>query len=68
MQIRMHIIEESKAEYNEMPQEWTDCESIPDHHCCMKCGTLVDSEGKEAIKEPRFMKITNHLNPLQLFK
>jgi hypothetical protein len=30
----------------------------------MKCGTLIDKEGKEAIKEPRFMKKTNHLDPM----
>ena len=25
MQVRMHIIEESRAEYSEMPQEWIEC-------------------------------------------
>lgn len=68
MQIRMHIIEESKAEYNEMPQDWVPCQIQKGEKCCMKCGTLVDTEMREAIKEPRFMKNTNHLEPMQLFK
>ena len=69
MQIRMHIIDESKAEYGEMPQEYVKCQcDYISSHCCMKCGALIDNCGKEAIKEPRFMKNTNHLVPLSLFK
>jgi hypothetical protein len=68
MQIRMHIIEESKAEHSEMPQEWRPCtKAQKGKQCCLSCGTLIDLQGKEAIKEPRFMKVTNHLNPMQLF-
>ena len=64
MQIRMHIIDESKAEFAEMPQDWKPCTSLVRKKCCMQCGTLIDQQGKEAIKEPRFMKITNHLDPI----
>lgn len=34
----------------------------------MKCGSLIDLHSKGAIKEPRFMKNTSHLDPFDLFK
>lgn len=72
----MHIIEESKAEYSEMPQDWTKCDhcyngSNQSHKsamCCLKCGTILDNKARGGIKEPRFMKDTHHLDPYDLFK
>ena len=70
MDIRMHIIKESKLEIDEMPQTWLKCKSCkpsnrPDLHpkVCLKCGTV-----KGGIKEPRFMQDTNHLDSMELFK
>ena len=65
MKIRMHIVEESRAEFNELPQDWIKCKcsEISKSGACLKCGTL---EG--AIKEPRFMKNTNHLDPVELYR
>ena len=60
MKIRMHIVDESKAEFNELPQDWVNCKcEVQITGACHKCGTL-----KGAIKEPRFMKNTNHLDPI----
>mmetsp|Transcript_9714 Transcript_9714/g.14797 ORF Transcript_9714/g.14797 Transcript_9714/m.14797 type:complete len:90 (-) Transcript_9714:2689-2958(-) len=84
----MHIIEESKAEQKEMPQDWVFCSSCAfrskespqisksggKFSCCLRCGTLIDealSRGLKplgSIKEPRFMKNTNHLDPLNLYQ
>lgn len=80
MNVRMHIIEESKIEVTEMPQLWKKClqcqEKRGEHlttgrcvpivleNCCIECGSL----NTDAIKEPRFMKNTNFLSPLNHFK
>ena len=61
MKVRMHIIEESKLEQQEMPQDWIHCNHSRAHNkpCCYECGTLTGS-----LKEPRFMKNTFHISPL----
>ena len=61
MKVRMHIIEESKLEQQEMPQDWHHCNhnKAQGKSCCYECGSLMGS-----IKEPRFMKNTFHINPL----
>lgn len=80
MNVRMHILDESKIEMQEMPQLWKGCkdcqdmrrQGLTDHpdiptlmeKCCIKCGCL----NSDAIKEPRFMKNTHHLSPLHHFK
>ena len=43
MHVRMHIIEESKMEINEMPQEWYTCE------ICSKDRAQIDYNNKENI-------------------
>jgi len=86
MNIRMHIIEESKAEWREMPQEYYRCNAcqnkskilkkehmIGSDDCkwksCRECGTIIDDELKTgAIKEPRFHKCTNHMDPMLLYQ
>ena len=61
MKVRMHIIEESKLEQQEMPQDWHHCnhKNSSGKACCFTCGSLNGS-----LKEPRFMKNTFHINPL----
>ena len=75
MQIRMHIIEESRAEWREMPQNYDGCPDCwlkgvtPDHISCRKCGSIYDKTyGACAIKEPRFHKNTHHMEPMDLYK
>ena len=72
MQIRMHIIEESRAEWREMPQDYEGCSKcwLNPHGslCCKACGTLFDTEFScGSIKEPRFHKNTNHMEPMDLY-
>ena len=79
MQIRMHIIEESKAEFREMPQSWIHCQECTAHmrkeprnrdtnHYCTSCGSIRDNQNQAAIKEPRFIKPTYKLSPFSLYK
>ena len=79
MQIRMHIIEESRAEMREMPQDWVTCKLCDKssskmrgptvRRSCFECGSLMDADMNcGAIKEPRFMKNTYHLDHMDLFK
>ena len=35
---------------------------------CFECGSIKDADLNAAIKEPRFMKATYHLDPYDLFK
>ena len=71
----MHIIEESRAEWREMPQNYDGCvdcwlQPVPSGHVsCRKCGTLFDRKfGCGSIKEPRFHKNTHHMEPMDLYK
>ena len=37
--------------------------------CCRECGTIIDNElNTGAIKEPRFHKCTNHMDPMLLYQ
>lgn len=43
MHVRMHIIEESKMEINEMPQEW---------YTCPSCSSIQGENAPEEYQQP----------------